>query len=44
MAQHKLKLVERLDELEEQKEDFDEEEDDDDEDEGFDPKQLFKNN
>ncbi len=44
MAWHKLQLVERLDELEDEKEDLDEEEDDDDEDEGFDPKQLFKNN
>ncbi len=44
MAWHKLKLVERLDALEDQKEDLDEEDDDDDEDEGFDPKQLFKNN
>jgi len=44
MAWHKLKLVERLDALEDQKEDFDKEEDDDDEDKGFDPKQLFKNN
>ncbi|HTB62612.1 MAG TPA: 6,7-dimethyl-8-ribityllumazine synthase [Opitutales bacterium] len=43
MAWHKLKLVERLDELEEQ-EDVLGEEDDDDDDEGFDPKQLFKNN
>jgi 6,7-dimethyl-8-ribityllumazine synthase len=42
MAQHKLKLVERLDELEDEKETLEEEEDD--EDEGFDPKQLFKNN
>ncbi len=42
MAWHKLKLVERLDAIEEKKEDFDDDEDD--EDEGFDPKQLFKNN
>jgi len=46
MAWHKLHLVERLDALEEAGEDFDEEDEDDDEDEddGFDPKQLFKNN
>jgi 6,7-dimethyl-8-ribityllumazine synthase len=43
MARHKLQLVERLDELEDEKEEL-EEEDEDDEDEGFDPKQLFKNN
>lgn len=43
MAWHKIKLVERLDSIEEQKEEL-EDEDDDDEDEGFDPKQLFKNN
>jgi len=44
MARHKLKLVERLDALEDQKKEYGEEEDDDDEDKGFDPKQLFKNN
>jgi 6,7-dimethyl-8-ribityllumazine synthase len=44
MAWHKLKLVERLDALEDRKEEFGEEDDDDDDDEGFDPKQLFKNN
>jgi 6,7-dimethyl-8-ribityllumazine synthase len=42
MAWHKIKLVERLDALEDKKEDL--EDDDEDEDEGFDPKQLFKNN
>jgi len=42
MAWHKLKLVDRLDALEDQEEKSGEEEDDDDE--GFDPKQLFKNN
>jgi 6,7-dimethyl-8-ribityllumazine synthase len=41
MAWHKIKLVERLDELEEKAEEFD---DDDDDDQGFDPKELFKNN
>jgi 6,7-dimethyl-8-ribityllumazine synthase len=46
MAWHKLRLVERLDALEDDEEEFDEDDDDDDEDEddGFDPKQLFKNN
>jgi 6,7-dimethyl-8-ribityllumazine synthase len=43
MAWHKLKLVERLDAIEEKKEEF-EDDDEDDEDKGFDPKQLFKNN
>jgi 6,7-dimethyl-8-ribityllumazine synthase len=42
MAWHKLKLVERLDEIEEKKADL--EDDDDDDDKGFDPKELFKNN
>jgi 6,7-dimethyl-8-ribityllumazine synthase len=45
MAWHKLRLVERLDAIEEENEKFEEEDDDDDEeDDGFDPKQLFKNN
>ncbi len=44
MAWHKIKLVERLDALEDKKEDFDEGDEDDDDDKGFDPKQLFKNN
>jgi len=43
MAWHKIKLVERLDLLEDKAEEFGEEDDDDD-DKGFDPKQLFKNN
>jgi len=42
MAWHKIKLVERLDALEDEKKVLEDE--DDDEDEGFDPKQLFKNN
>jgi len=42
MAWHKLKLVDRLDVLESQKEDGGKKPDD--EDEGFDPKQVFKNN
>jgi len=45
MAWHKIGLVQRLDELEEQDEVLGaEDDDDDDDDEGFDPKQLFKNN
>jgi 6,7-dimethyl-8-ribityllumazine synthase len=44
MAWHKLRLVERLDAIEDKNEDLEEDEDDDDEDDGFDPKQLFKNN
>ena len=46
MSWHKLQLVERLDALEEKSEEFDEEDDDDDdeEDDGFNPKQIFKNN
>jgi 6,7-dimethyl-8-ribityllumazine synthase len=44
MAWHKLKLVERLDAIEEKKGDFEDDDDDDDDDKGFDPKQLFKNN
>jgi hypothetical protein len=45
MAAHKLRLVERLDAIEEQEEKYeDDDEDDEDEDDGFDPKQLFKNN
>jgi len=48
MARHKIDLIERLDALEEQNGAFEEEDDeagdDDDEDEGFDPKQIFKNN
>jgi 6,7-dimethyl-8-ribityllumazine synthase len=45
MAAHKLKLVERLDAIEDQKEEFEDDDDDDDDEEGgFDPKELFKNN
>lgn len=44
MAWHKLKLVERLDALEDKKEELEEDDDDEDEGDGFDPKQLFKNN
>jgi 6,7-dimethyl-8-ribityllumazine synthase len=44
MAWHKLKLVERLDAIEEKSEAFEDDDEDEDEDGGFDPKQLFKNN